>query len=193
MVTALERNAVTIKSGETFERIPCHTVLWAAGVQASPLGKALSRATGAKLDRSGRVLVEPDFSLPNHPEIFVTGDLANYAHQTGQPLPGLAPVAMQEGEYVAKLLRNRLEGKPVLPFRYKDRGSMAIVGRGSAVAVLGKVYLSGFLAWLAWLFVHIVNLIEFEDKVLVLVQWAWYYFRRNRAARLITGNTDIPL
>src|SRR5437667_44626 len=131
-----------------------------------------------------------DRTLTTYPaELFVIGDLANYRQPTGQPLPGLAPVAMQEGEYVARLLRNRLEGKTTAPFRYKDRGNMAIVGRGSAVAYIGRVQLAGFGAWLAWLFVHIVNLIEFENKILVLVQWAWYYFRRNRAARLITGDT----
>ncbi len=189
IVTAIEHDAVITKRGKSVERIPCHTVLWAAGVRASFLGKILSEKTGAKLDRSGRVLVEPDLSLLNHPEIFVIGDLANYRQPTGQPLPGLAPVAMQEGEYVARLLRNRLEGKTTTPFRYKDRGNMAIVGRGSAVAYIGRVQLAGFGAWLAWLFVHIVNLIEFENKILVLVQWAWYYFRRNRAARLITGDT----
>jgi len=189
IVTAIEHDAVITKRGKSVERIPCHTVLWAAGVRASFLGKILSEKTGAKLDRSGRVLVEPDLSLLNHPEIFVIGDLANYRQPTGQPLPGLAPVAMQEGEYVARLLRNRLEGKTTAPFRYKDRGNMAIVGRGSAVAYIGRVQLAGFGAWLAWLFVHIVNLIEFENKILVLVQWAWYYFRRNRAARLITGDT----
>jgi NADH:ubiquinone reductase (H+-translocating) len=143
------------------------------------------------LDHSGRVLVEPDLSLRDHPEIFVIGDLANYPHQTGHPLPGLAPVAMQEGEYVAKLLRCRLAGTALPAFRYKDHGNMAIVGRGSAVAYVGKLHLSGFAAWLAWLLVHIVNLIEFENKILVLVQWAWYYFQRNRAARLITGETHI--
>ncbi len=189
IVTAIEHDAVITKRGKSVERIPCHTVLWAAGVRASFLGEILSEKTGAKLDRSGRVLVEPGLSLLNHPEIFVIGDLANYRQPTGQPLPGLAPVAMQEGEYVARLLRNRLEGKTTAPFRYKDRGNMAIVGRGSAVAYIGRVQLAGFGAWLAWLFVHIVNLIEFENKILVLVQWAWYYFRRNRAARLITGDT----
>jgi len=189
IVTAIEHDAVITKRGKSVERIPCHTVLWAAGVRASFLGEILSEKTGAKLDRSGRVLVEPDLNLLNHPEIFVIGDLANYRQPTGQPLPGLAPVAMQEGEYVARLLRNRLEGKTTAPFRYKDRGNMAIVGRGSAVAYIGRVQLAGFGAWLAWLFVHIVNLIEFENKILVLVQWAWYYFRRNRAARLITGDT----
>jgi len=189
IVTAIEHDAVITKRGKSVERIPCHTVLWAAGVRASFLGEILSEKTGAKLDRSGRVLVEPDLSLLNHPEIFVIGDLANYRQPTGQPLPGLAPVAMQEGEYVARLLRNRLDGKTTAPFRYKDRGNMAIVGRGSAVAHIGRFQLAGFGAWLAWLFVHIVNLIEFENKILVLVQWAWYYFRRNRAARLITGDT----
>jgi NADH dehydrogenase len=136
--------------------------------------------------------VEPNLSLPNHPEIFVIGDLASYSHQTGRPLPGVAPVAMQQGEYVAKVLRSRLEGKSIAPFRYRDRGNMAIVGRGTAVADLGKLHLAGFFAWLAWLFVHIVHLIEFENKVLVLIQWGWYYFRRDRAARLITGAQRMP-
>jgi NADH dehydrogenase len=192
----MEEGAVTTKHGEAVERIPCRTVLWAAGVQASFLGKILARKCGAKMDRSGRVLVEPDLSVPKHPEIFVIGDLANYPHQTGQPLPGLAPVAMQEGEYVAKLLRSRLEGRPILTFRYKDRGNMAIVGRGSAVAFMGRIQLAGFGAWLAWLFVHLIHLVEFENKVLVLIQWGWYYFRRNRAARLITGDRyrdEMPL
>ncbi len=192
VVTSLERGAVTTKRAETMQSIPCHTVLWAAGVQASFLGKMLSKATGAKLDRGGRLLVEPDLGLPGHPEIFAIGDLANYSHQTGEPLPGIAPVAMQEGRYVAKLLCARLLGQPLPRFRYKDRGSMAIVGRGSGIAVLGRFKLSGFIAWLAWLFVHLVNLIEFENKILVLVQWGWYYFRRNRAARLITGDPNIP-
>jgi NADH dehydrogenase len=152
----------------------------------------LARAAGAKLDRGGRVIVEPDLSLPNHPEIFVIGDLANYSHQTGQPLPGVAPVAMQQGRYVAKLIRNRIEGKSLPPFRYRDCGNMAIVGRGTAVADLGKLHFAGYFAWLVWLFVHLINLVEFEDKVLVLIQWGWYYVRRNRAARLITGEHRIP-
>jgi NADH:ubiquinone reductase (H+-translocating) len=191
VLTAIEADAVITKRGETVQRIPCHTVLWAAGVQASFLGKILSKSAGAKLDRSGRVLVEPDLSLANHPEIFVIGDLANYSHQSGQPLPGIAPVAMQEGRFVAKLVCDRLAGKPLPRFQYKDRGSMAIVGRGAGVAVLGRFRLSGFVAWLAWLFVHLINLIEFENRILVLVQWGWYYFHRNRAARLITGDTNI--
>jgi NADH dehydrogenase len=187
-VTDIRRDEVIIKRGETLEAIPCRTVLWAAGVQASPLGKALAKATGAKLDRGGRIFVEPDLSLPNHPEIFVIGDLANYPDQTGNPLPGTAPVAIQQGRHVANVLRNRIEGKPIPAFRYRDRGNMAIVGRASAVAELGKFRFSGFLAWLMWLFVHLVNLVEFENRVLVLIQWGWYYFARNRGARLITGN-----
>jgi NADH:ubiquinone reductase (H+-translocating) len=188
LVTDLNPTAVTVQRGATIETIPCRTVIWAAGVEASPLGKAVAQATGAKLDRSGRVLVEPDLSVPGHPEIFVIGDVTNYSHQTGRPLPGVAPVAIQQGRYVADRIRARLAGKPFAPFHYRDRGNMAIIGRASAVADLGKLKFSGFLAWLAWLFVHLIRLVEFEDKVLVLVQWAWYYFSRNRAARLITGN-----
>jgi NADH dehydrogenase len=186
-VTSLEPGAVMTKRADRMERIPCHTVLWAAGVKASFLGKVLEQNAGAKLDRSGRIIVEADFSLPGHPEIFVIGDLANYAHPSGKPLPGIAPVAIQEGRYVAKLLRSRVEGKAIAPFRFKDRGNMAIVGRATGIADLGRLHLAGFLAWLAWLFVHLINLVEFENRVLVLIQWGWYYLRRNRAARLITG------
>jgi NADH dehydrogenase len=181
-----------IREGERNEEIPCRTTLWAAGVKASFLGKILADATGAKLDRAGRVLVEPDMTLPSHPEIFVIGDLASYSHQTGSPLPGVAQVAIQEGEYVAKVIAERLEGKSSEPFHYHDRGDMAIVGRGTAVARLKRFHLAGFFAWLAWLFVHIANLIEFENKLLVLIQWGWAYFRKYRAARLITGEHRMP-
>jgi NADH dehydrogenase len=146
MVTAIEEGSVTIKRGEVVERIPCHTVLWAAGVRASFLGDALAKASGAQLDRSGRVVVEPDLTLPHYPEVFVIGDLANYPHQGNQPLPGVAPVAIQQGRYVAKVLRCRIAGKAIPPFRYKDHGNMAIVGRGTGVAVLGKLHLAGFCA-----------------------------------------------
>jgi NADH dehydrogenase len=162
-------------------------VLWAAGVEASSLGRRLAQATGASLDKAGRVVVEPDLSLPGHPEVFVIGDLANYPHQTGQPLPGVAPVAMQQGRHVAGQIVRRLRGEPPLPFHYHDRGSMATIGRAAAVADLGRVHLSGFLAWLAWLFIHILYLIEFDNRVLVLFQWAWNYFTHNRSARLIVG------
>jgi NADH dehydrogenase len=187
MVIDVCGDSVAIRRGESVERIPCRTAIWAAGVKASFLGKILTDATGAKLDRSGRVVVEPDLTVSGHPEIFVIGDLANYPHQTGKPLPGVAPVAIQQGEYVARALTNRLEEKSTPPFRYHDRGNMAIVGRGVAVADLGKLKLGGYLAWLAWLFIHLMNIVEFENRLLVLIQWGWYYFSRNRAARLITG------
>jgi NADH:ubiquinone reductase (H+-translocating) len=186
-VISVEPGAVVTKCGESTEKIPCHTILWAAGVKASFLGKVLEKTAGAKLDRAGRVIVGPDFTVPGHPEVFAIGDLANYTHDTGKPLPGVAPVAMQEGRYVAALLRNRLGGKVVSRFHYKNRGSMAIVGRATGIADLGRLHLAGFWAWLAWLFVHLMHLVEFEDRVLVLIQWGWYYLRRNRAARLITN------
>ncbi|HEV8723898.1 MAG TPA: NAD(P)/FAD-dependent oxidoreductase [Candidatus Binatia bacterium] len=192
VVTELQPGSVTVKRGESLERIPCRTVIWAAGVQASFLGQVIAKATGVKLDRAGRIVVEPDLTLAGYPEIFVIGDLANYSHQTGKPLPGVAPVAMQQGQYVARILQNRITGKSVAPFHYRDRGSMAIIGRGSAVAHIGRFQFTGFIAWLMWLFVHLVQLVEFENKILVLVQWGWYYFSRNRAARLITGD-ELPV
>jgi NADH dehydrogenase len=192
VVTDIQPDVVTIKRGETIERIPCRTVIWAAGVQASFLGRCIAEATGAQVDRAGRVLVAPDLTVPGHPEIFLIGDLANYSHQGKAPLPGVAPVAIQEGRYAAELICSRLKGKSLPPFRYRDRGSMAIVGRASAVADFGKFHFAGFVAWLAWLFVHLIELIEFENRVLVLIQWGWYYFSRNRAARLITGKQPVP-
>jgi NADH:quinone reductase (non-electrogenic) len=186
IVTAVEKGSVTVKRANAPVHIPCETVLWAAGVRASPLGQVVSERTGAQLDRSGRIIVEPDLSLPNHPEIFVIGDLANYSHQTGHPLPGVAPVAMQQGHYVATLLLNRLNGTATPPFRYHDRGNMAMIGRARAVADLGRFRLAGFWAWLVWVFIHLLYIVEFENRVLILIQWAWYYFSHNRAARLIT-------
>jgi NADH:ubiquinone reductase (H+-translocating) len=187
IVTDVQAERVTIRTGDKSEVIRAHTVLWGAGVEASPLGKILAQATGAELDRSGRIVVAPDLSLPGHPEVFVIGDLANYPHQDGTPLPGLAPVAMQEGRYVADLIQRRLRGAEPVRFRYHDHGTMATIGRAAAVADLGWIKLSGLIAWLAWLFIHILLLIEFQNRVLVLFQWAWNYLTRNRAARLITG------
>jgi NADH dehydrogenase len=187
IVTNLEPDAVTIRRGDHSERLAARTVLWAAGVQASPLGTALVRQTGASTDRAGRILVNPDLTVPGHPEIFVIGDMALLQDpRTGKPLPGVAPVAIQQGRYVADLIRLRLQGQSLPPFRYKDRGSMATIGRAAAVADLGWVRFSGLLAWLAWLFIHILYLIEFENRLLVLMQWAWNYFTRNRSARLVT-------
>ena len=189
LVSDIRPNLVIIKRDEAIEEIPCHTVVWAAGVQASALGRAIGKATGASVDRGGRIAVEPDLSVPGYPDIFIIGDLANYTHQGGRPLPGIAPVAMQEGKYVARVIAARVAGKPAPLFHYVDRGNMAIVGQASAVAEIGHLRFSGYFAWLAWLFVHLMKLVEFENRVLVFVQWAWYYFSRNRAARLITGET----
>lgn len=162
------------------------------GVQASPLGRILATATGAELDRIGRVMVAPDLSVPGHPDIFVIGDLAHSRNQHGQPLPGVAPVAMQQGHYVAEVIRHRLRGQTPPPFQYHDRGNVAIVGRAEAVADVGGWHFSGLLAWLAWLFIHLIHLVEFENRILVVTQWAWNYFTRNRSARLITGEPPSP-
>ncbi|HEY7426807.1 MAG TPA: NAD(P)/FAD-dependent oxidoreductase [Gemmataceae bacterium] len=192
VVTDVQPDRVTLRSGDKTEVIRTRSVLWGAGVQASPLAKELAKATGAEVDRSGRVVVQPDLSLPGHPEVFVIGDMANYPHQGGQPLPGVAQVAMQQGRYVADLIQRRLRGTAPPPFHYHDRGTMATIGRASAVADLGWIRLSGTSAWLIWLFIHILFLIEFQNRVLVMFQWAWNYFTRNRAARLITG-TELPV
>jgi NADH dehydrogenase len=193
MVTDIDANGVTIRCGEQSERIPTRTVLWAAGVQASSLGGILVSATGGAVDRAGRVVVEPDLSVAAHPEVFVIGDLAHFSHQTGTPLPGVAPVAMQQGRYVANLIMRRLRGETMPPFRYRDYGNMATIGRAEAVADLGWVRFSGFLAWLAWLFIHLIHLVQFQNRLLVLIQWAWNYFTWNRYARLITGKNPLPL
>ncbi len=187
LVSAIRPDYVEIQSGGTTERLPTQTVVWAAGVQASPLARLLAEATGAQLDRAGRIAVEPDLSLPGHPEIFVVGDMANFSHQTGKPLPGVAPVAIQQGRYVAKLIAARLRGRPLAPFHYRDRGSLATIGRSAAVADFGKLRFSGRLAWLLWLMIHLMNLVSFRNRLLVLVQWGWNYFTYDRAARLITG------
>jgi NADH dehydrogenase len=186
-VTDVAAGRVTVRAGGRDEVIPSHTILWAAGVDASPLARQLAEASGAALDGAGRIVVQPDLSLPGHPEVFAIGDMANYPHQTGRPLPGVAPVAMQQGRYVAELIVGRLRGRPPVPFHYRDRGTMATIGRAAAVADLGWLRLSGLVAWLAWLFIHILYLIEFQNRILVLFQWAWNYFTRNRSARLITG------
>ena len=187
MVTNIADNIVTTKQGENVESIPARTILWAAGVKASPMGKVLAERTGAPLDRVGRVMVEPDMSVAGHPDIFVVGDLANFSHQNGKPLPGVAPVAMQEGQYVAALLQKRLNGNTLPEFRYLDRGSLAVIGRNAAVVDLGFIKFKGFFAWLIWLFIHIFYLIEFDNKLVVMIQWGWNYFTHNRGARLITG------
>jgi NADH:ubiquinone reductase (H+-translocating) len=188
LVTDIQSDAVTFLKGKQSESILSRTVLWSAGVQASPLGKLLADATGTTVDRQGRVPVAPDLSLPGYPEVFVIGDLASCIHQTGVPLPGVAPVAMQEGRYVSRLIRMRLLARTLPSFHYQDRGSMATIGRARAVAMVGRLRFSGFPAWLAWLFVHLMYIVEFPNRILILLQWAWNYFTWNRTARLITGD-----
>jgi len=191
LVTNVSEDAVTIRQGEHVESIPTRTVLWAAGVKASSLGEAIAQRTGAQLDRVGRVIVEPDLSPANYSNIFIIGDLASYSHQDNQPLPGVAPVAMQEGQYVAELIQRRLQGQAVPPFRYVDIASLAVIGRNAAVVDLRFVKFSGIFAWLIWLFVHIYYLIEFDNKLVVIFQWGWNYFTRKRGARLITGEESL--
>ena len=183
VVTGLEPGIV--RFGDT--TIPAAVTLWAAGVAASPLGQLLGAAT----DRTGRVQVKPDLSLPEHREVFVIGDLATLADANGAPLPGVAPVAIQQGGAAARNVLQVISGETTIPFRYHDKGSMATIGRASAIAHLGKLELSGFPAWLAWLFVHILFLIGFRNRLLVMIQWAWSYVTFERGARLITGDTEL--
>lgn len=184
LVTGIAPGAVQM--GKT--RWPAAVILWAAGVAASPLGKKL----GALVDRAGRVLVNPDLSLPGHPEVFVIGDLAALKDENGKWLPGVAPVAMQEGKATAHNIAAEMRGEPRKNFHYFNKGSLATIGRAAAVADFGKIHISGFVAWLAWLFVHIFFLIGFRNRIIVLVQWAWSYFTYERGARLITGDKRLP-
>jgi NADH dehydrogenase len=181
-VTAIEKGRVTVGDQHVYAK----TVLWAAGVKASPLGASL----GAPTDRSGRVIVNADLTIPDHPEVFVIGDLASFRHQGERPLPGVAPVAIQQGRHVAENVRRTLAGKPLEPFRYVDRGNMATIGRASAVVDAAGMKVSGFFAWLFWLLVHILYLIGFRNRLVVMLNWAWSYIRLQRTARLITGVID---
>jgi len=193
MVTDINgSNAIINRNGDS-ETIQSRTMLWTAGVKASSLGKALAKNTGAQLDKSGRILVNPDLSVPGQPDVFVIGDLANLSSEGSEPLPGVAPVAMQEGKYVAKLILNRLKGEETKPFKYKEKGNLTVIGTNSAVADLGKLKFAGFFAWLVWVFVHIRYLIEFDSKVIILFRWSWNYFTRKRGVRLITGEDPFPL
>jgi NADH dehydrogenase len=162
--------------------IPTQTVIWAAGNTASPILRTL----GAPLDKMGRAIVEPDCTIPGHPEVFVLGDAAAFIHQEGGPLPGISPVAIQMGTYTARIIEGDLAGRPRRAFRYWDKGQLAVIGRGQAVADIWKLHFGGFLAWLVWIFVHIFFLIGFRNRVLVLLQWAWSYVTYGRGARLIT-------
>ena len=181
-VTALGEDAVWIGG----ERIASQTILWAAGVAPSPVARSL----GVPLDRAGRVVVNADLTIPGHPEVFVIGDLAACTDATGQPLPGLAPVAIQQGEYAARAVLCAVRGQPPQPFRYRDKGTMATIGRAAAVVNLGRLRFSGYPAWLLWCFIHILWLIGFRNRFLVMIEWAWAYVRFERSARLITAPSE---
>ncbi|WP_437602863.1 NAD(P)/FAD-dependent oxidoreductase [Sorangium sp. So ce590] len=181
LVTEIDDEGVSIGD----KRIEAKTVLWGAGVAASPLARSL----GVPLDRAGRVLVAPDLTVPGHEDVYVVGDLASLKQEDGTPVPGVAPAAIQAGRHAARNIARTVRGLPRLPFRYRDKGAMATIGRAAAVADFGKVKLSGFPAWLAWLFVHIVFLIGFRSRFLVLFSWALSYLTYQRASRLITGET----
>jgi NADH dehydrogenase len=181
-VTAVGDGFVDIGS----ERLEAGTIFWTAGVAAAPIARSL----GAPLDRAGRVLVNPDLSLPGHSEIFVIGDLAAFTHQTGVPLPGVAQVAIQQGRRAAKNVLSAIAGEKPETFHYHDPGNLAVLGRGAAIADLGRIRLSGFPAWLFWCFVHILYLIGFRNRFIVLFEWAWAYATWQRGARLITGDVD---
>jgi NADH dehydrogenase len=183
MVTNIEPGLVWV--GE--EKIEAAVAIWAAGVKASPLGQAL----GCQTDRSGRVIVNDHLNVEGHPEIFVIGDLAHF-EQNGAPVPGVAPVAIQMGQYVAKEIRRRVQGKPSQPFSYWDKGSMATIGRTKGIAQIGKIHLSGFMAWAAWLFIHLIYLIGYRNRFSVLLNWGWQYLSWQSGARLITGSDQLP-
>jgi NADH dehydrogenase len=188
MVTCIDADGVTYKSGEESKRLRAKTVLWAGGVTTNEFGKKLGERTHAETDRSGRIKVNPDLTVPGYPDIFIAGDLALAQDENGKPLPGVAQVAIQGGAYAAKAIRARMKGKKdVKPFHYFNKGDMAVIGRAAAVANVFGLHLAGLFAWLAWLFIHLIYIVEFQSRVLVFVQWGFEYLTFSRGARLITG------
>lgn len=186
-VTEIDPQGVTFTAPSgAADRIQARTVLWAAGVKPSPWGQILAKRAGAELDRAGRVKVNADLTIPGHPEMFVIGDLA-YREQDGKPLPGVAPVAMQQGRYAASVIGGRLANRPSKPFRYWDKGQLAVIGRNKGVGTIGGVELQGWTAWFVWLFVHLMYLAEALNRVVVFVRWGYQYLTFYRGARLITG------
>jgi len=192
LVSDIRPHKVTITVGTRSEDIPTRTVIWGAGVKASDLGRRIAKSASIETDRSGRVPVEPDLTVPGNPEVFVIGDMTSLKDSTGNDLPGVAPVAIQQGHYTAKVIVNRLRGGSTAPFRYRDYGTMATIGRHRAVAARGSLRLSGYLAWFVWLSIHLIKLIAFRERIFVLMEWAWNYFTWNRGARLITGENRLP-
>jgi NADH:ubiquinone reductase (H+-translocating) len=188
MVTDIDANGVTYKSGDESKRLLAKTVLWAGGVTANAFGRKVGERTHAETDRTGRIKVNPDLTVPGYPDIFILGDLALSLAEDGKPLPGVAQVAIQGGAYAAKTIRARVNGKKdTKPFHYFNKGDMAVIGRAAAVANIFGFHLAGFFAWLTWLFVHLIYIVEFQSRVLVFVQWGFEYLTFSRGARLITG------
>jgi len=195
-VVGVDSSGVAIQTSKgEHEHIPSRTVIWAAGVAVSDFGRVLAERTHAETDRSGRIKVAPDLTIPTRPDIFVVGDLAYSIGEEDKPLPGVAQVAMQGGVYTAKAIMARLNGQQIAPFKYFNKGDMAVIGRGAAVANTFGLHLSGFPAWLAWLFIHLLYLVEFQSRIVVLVQWGFLYLSHSRSALLITGHaaSDIVL
>jgi NADH dehydrogenase len=178
MVTNIEQGVVSVGQ----EKIPASVILWGAGVSASPLGRML----GVPIDKAGRVIVQPDLTVPGHPEVFVTGDLASAKQHNGAPVPGVAPAAIQMGKFAARQIKRAMAGESREKFEYLDKGSLATIGRSRAVGELGKIHISGFFAWLAWLFIHLLFLVGFRNRLFVMSEWAWAYLTYNHSARLIT-------
>ena len=188
MVTGVDENGVTYRKGDATEHLAARTVLWAGGVTTNSFGRTLAERTKAETDRNGRIKVTLQLTVPNYPDIFVVGDLAASLDEKGKPLPGVAQVAMQGGVYTAKAIRAKLAGKPIeKPFRYFNKGDMAVIGRAAAIANIFGFQVSGLLAWLIWLFIHLMYIVEFQSRVVVFVQWGFEYLTFSRGARLITG------
>jgi NADH:quinone reductase (non-electrogenic) len=186
-VTNIDVDGVSYKHGETSATLPARTVFWAGGVTATPFARKVAERLNTETDRSGRLKVSPDLTVPNHPEIFVLGDLAISYDAKGNPLPGVAQVAIQGGKYAGKLIKARLAGRTLPPFKYFDKGDMAVIGRAAAVANIFGVHVSGFIAWFIWLFIHLIYIVEFQSRIIVLIQWGFLYLSFSRTARLITG------
>jgi NADH dehydrogenase len=193
-VTDIGPDCVNYKHGETSGTVSVRTVFWAGGVTATPFARKVAERLTAETDRNGRLKVNPDLTVPNHPEIFVLGDLAISYDAKGNPLPGVAQVAIQGGRYAAKLIKARLAGRTLPPFKYFDKGDMAVIGRAAAVANVFGLHLSGFIAWCIWLFIHLIYIVEFQSRIIVFIQWGFLYLSFSRTARLITGelNSDQP-
>jgi len=191
-VTSIDAGGVTLETPSGSERIEAKTVLWAAGVAPSSFGKVLAKRAAAPLDKPGHVLVDAQLTIPGHPEIFVIGDLAHTVDGKGKQLPGVAPVAIQQGNYAARAIVNRLRNRPVKPFRYFNKGSLAVIGRRAGVADFGALRFHGVIAWLLWLFVHLMYLVQFRNRLIVFIRWGFQYVTFDRGARLITADARLP-